>query len=164
MPETIVIRPVTQNDVPALAEILNALVRKGGTTSRRIEISEPEFTAKYLESREVISCLCAESSDGVLLGFQSLNHASHIPTDWGDIATFAKIGNSQKGIGRLLFQQTLEVAKTKQLQAINATIRSYNTGGLAYYSKMGFVEYQRRAAEPLVEGEPAEMIIKKRNV
>ena len=158
------VRAVKLKDVPALCDLLNAIVVQGGTTAQRETMSAEEFAAKYLHASDLISCLVAEAKNGELRGFQVLKHQPYVPDDWGDIATFARIGNTAKGVGSQLFQSTLKLAQDKGLVAINATIRSYNTGGLKFYGKMGFVEYKRTEAEPLEDGAPAEMIFKKRTV
>jgi ribosomal protein S18 acetylase RimI-like enzyme len=47
-----------------------------------------------------------------------------------------------KGVGRTLFTRTAAAAQEAGVSAIDATIRKENTGGLSYYSRMGFVDYR----------------------
>ena len=164
MQKEILVRDIRTEDAAELCALLNEIVEIGGTTAQREVLTVEDFKNAYLRHEHLISCVVAQAYDSQLLGFQALKHRSDIPADWGDIATFAKVGGTQKGIGSVLFRGTLERARDEQLSTINATIRSYNTGGLLYYGKMGFMEYMREEAEPLDDGKPAQKIFKKRAV
>jgi hypothetical protein len=47
------------------------------------------------------------------------------------------------------------------MEFINATIRADNTGGLAYYAKMGFETYGITKDVPLLDGTPVDRINKR---
>ncbi len=47
----------------------------------------------------------------------------------------------QGGIGSAMMAETIQRARRVGIKAIDATIKRYNTGGQAFYSKMGFVDY-----------------------
>jgi ribosomal protein S18 acetylase RimI-like enzyme len=107
----------------------------------------------------VISCVVAvDTGAGELLGFQTLVRDDGLPADVGDIGTFAKVGGTQQGVGTALFAATRAAARAKGLAAINATIRADNTGGLAFYGRMGFVDHSVRKAVPLKDGAPVDRI------
>lgn len=158
------IREVQAEDAAELCSFLNEIVRLGGTTSRREPMDVPDFTAKYVTADNLISCFVAQTTEHQLIGFQCLHQAPNLPANWGDISTFVKPGLTVRGTGTHLFRKTLGNAKKLRLESLNATIRSYNTGGLAFYGKMGFIEYKRDVADPLPDGLPAEKVFKKRNV
>jgi ribosomal protein S18 acetylase RimI-like enzyme len=44
---------------------------------------------------------------------------------------------------------------------IDATIRADNTGGLAFYSRQGFVDYDRLVGVPLEDGTPVDRLRKR---
>ena len=46
-------------------------------------------------------------------------------------------------------------------EAINATIRADNAGGLAFYTKQGFVDYGVTPAVPLADGTPVDRVHKR---
>jgi ribosomal protein S18 acetylase RimI-like enzyme len=114
-----------------------------------------------LTGRWVICCLVAEESDGGLAGFQSLVRSEDLPNDVGDIATFSRVGRTQKGIGSQLFAETQAEARRQGLTAISATIRADNVGGLAFYSKLGFADYGIDRAVPLLDGTEVDRISKR---
>ena len=81
--------------------------------------------------------------------------------DWGDISTFAKVGNTARGVGSSLFEATSRLAREKGFTTINATIRADNSGGLRFYSKIGFVDYKVDKDIPLSDGTLVDKIAKK---
>jgi GNAT superfamily N-acetyltransferase len=111
----------------------------------------------------VISSILAEA-DGELMGFQVLlgsTEAEPMPDGWGSIGTYARVGGAGRGVGRTLFEQTRKAARQAGLNTIDATIRADNTGGLAFYGRMGFVEYDRRIGVPLRNGAPVDRVRKR---
>ncbi|MBP1887174.1 ribosomal protein S18 acetylase RimI-like enzyme [Ensifer mexicanus] len=65
------------------------------------------------------------------------------------------------GAGTALFAAAKAHAREAGLEAINATIRADNAGGLAYYAKMGFIDYKVEKAVPLKDGQPVDRISKR---
>ena len=47
-----------------------------------------------------------------------------------------------KDVGIGLFDRTIEAAKDTGARVIDATIRTENTSGFAYYGKLGFTEHR----------------------
>ena len=64
-------------------------------------------------------------------------------------------------MGTQLFAATRERARSLGLQAINATIRADNAGGLAFYHRMGFVDHHVDKDVPLKSGRPVDRISKR---
>lgn len=146
---SIVTRPARRPDAPGMCQLLNAIILEGGTTAHREPFSEEKMIEAYIEAKLGIACTVAVEGDSVL-GFQSLewcdpnwtgDHA--LPPDWTVIATYVARAAKGHGIGRLLFAETINAAKAADVKTIDATIRHENTGGLAYYSRMGFVDYRQ---------------------
>lgn len=155
------VRHAVPGDVPPLCEILNAIIKIGGTTALEIPLSLTEFSGYFLEGERFLSCFVAEDSlTSQQLGFQGLSRHPELPKDWADIATFAKSEPKTRGIGTALFTQTKIWAGTHDLTAINAAIRADNQSGLAYYEKMGFRIYQVAKGVPLRDGTPVDRIFK----
>ena len=154
-----VIRPATREDAPALAELLNAIIARGGTTALEEPYSADALADAYLVGPEVICCFVAvDAETGTLEGFQTLGRYPSLPDGWADIGTFARVGGTQRGIGTALFAATREEARRQGLQGINATIRADNTGGLAFYGRMGFEDYDVARGVPLKDGTPVDRV------
>jgi L-amino acid N-acyltransferase YncA len=158
----ITIRPATAADIPALCDLLNAVIRIGGTTAIETPLSHAAFDAYFLGGDLCLGCLVAEAAaTGELLGFQALERHPELPADWADIATFARPDAKTSGIGTRLFAATQARARALGVIAINATIRGDNSGGLAFYSKMGFADYKVTPQVPLLDGRKVDRISKR---
>ncbi|MEO0618652.1 MAG: GNAT family N-acetyltransferase [Pseudomonadota bacterium] len=163
------VRAMQSEDVPTLAVLLNDIIRAGGTTAYQVTYDPDAFETKFLRNPALIGSFTAEDTNAHPAGFQCLWRLSEPPEgeghgSWGDIATFARIAPKVPGIGRALFAATLAAARSYGLVAINATIRADNTGGLAYYARMGFKTYATERDVPLADGTPVDRISKRFNL
>ena len=160
---SISVRKAAPSDVPAMARLLNEIIEQGGTTAYETPFSTAEMEAEYISSPDVISCVVAEEG-GQLLGFQGLfaPHADDpMPEGWCFIATFADVRSTGKGVGRQLFAATTQAARDAGLSTIDATIRADNASGLAFYERIGFVDYDRIVGVPLQDGTKVDRVRKK---
>jgi len=156
------VRPVAPADAPALAELLNAIIARGGTTALETPFTPERLDQTYLTGPEVLCCHVAVDGQGLTLeGFQTLGRYPGLPEGWGDIGTFVRLGGQQRGIGGALFAATRRRAAELGLAGINATIRADNAGGLAFYRRMGFVDHAVARAVPLDDGTPVDRVSKR---
>jgi GNAT superfamily N-acetyltransferase len=139
----VIVRPALPSDAAAMTALQNRIIRIGGTTAHQVEHSVEEVRDAYVSGPEVVCCHVAV--DGALTGFQAVERYPGLPDGWGDIGTFVDPDVQVKGIGAALFAATVAACRTAGLVAINATIRADNVPGLAYYARIGFVDY---AADP----------------
>jgi L-amino acid N-acyltransferase YncA len=146
------VRPVTDADAAELAELLNAIIARGGTTALQEPFTARRLADAYLTGPDVICCFVAEDAAGQLLGFQTLGRYPGLPDGWGDIGTFTRVGGVQRGVGTALFAATRAEARRQGLAGLNATIRADNSGGLAFYGRMGFADHSLTPAVPLADG------------
>jgi L-amino acid N-acyltransferase YncA len=159
---TLTVRTVTSADAPELAELLNAIIARGGTTALEQPFTPERLDEKYLTGPNVISCVVAvDDETGRLEGFQTLITEPHLPGGWGDIGTFTRVDGIQRGVGSALFAATRDRARAQGLEAINAEIRADNSGGLTFYGKMGFEDYRVERARPLKDGTPMDRLFKR---
>ncbi len=160
--DTVQVRAVTLGDAAALAELLNAIIAQGGTTALEEPFTPERLAETYLTGPAVLGCFVAVDTDtGQLLGFQTLGRYPNLPDDVGDIGTFARIDGKQRGVGSALFAATRARADALGHSAINATIRADNKGGLAFYTKLGFVDHSVTRAVPLKDGTPVDRVDKR---
>lgn len=146
-----IIRPATSADAGAMADLLNAIIAIGGTTAHQSPKSVEQVRSDYIAGPGTISCFVAES-EGLVVGFQALGQWAGLPDGWGDIGTFVAPGLQAKGTGAALFKATREAAKHAGLTVLNATIRADNIPGLAYYTRIGFVDYAHDPEWSLKDG------------
>jgi len=142
--------------------LLNAVIARGGTTALEEPFTAESLASAYLDGPNVICCFTAvDEESGILEGFQTLGRYPSLPPDIGDIGTFARVGGAQRGIGTSLFAATRAEATRQGLSAINATIRADNSGGLAFYGRMGFQDHGVARDVPLKDGTPVDRISKR---
>ncbi|WP_331372935.1 GNAT family N-acetyltransferase [Sinorhizobium chiapasense] len=155
------VRPARSDDVPSLCAFLNEIIQMGGTTAHEVPFTDESFAAHFLSCPGFISCYVADDADGRPCAFQALERWDALPESWADIGTFARPHGKVRGAGTALFAATKAHAFEARLEAINATIRADNAGGLAYYAKMGFVDYKIEKTVPLKDGRPVDRISKR---
>ncbi|RLK00608.1 GNAT family N-acetyltransferase [Ruegeria conchae] len=140
-----IIREAVEADADGIAKVLTELVAAG----KRSKDSNAAFAlGHYISDPERIRCSVAVTPNGEILGFQSLklateNNPYEVAVGWGIIGTHIRPSAARRGVGRALFESTLEAARYKGLPAIDATIGAANPEGLGYYEAMGFREYRR---------------------
>jgi L-amino acid N-acyltransferase YncA len=155
------VRPATPGDIAALCDLLNVIIRIGGTTAIEQPLTEVQFDEYFVGGAACLCCLVAEDPDRGVVGFQVLGRHADLPGDWADIGTFAKAVPKMPGVGTALFAATRTRAAELGVVALNATIRADNVGGLAYYEKMGFRTYRTLEGVKLRDGRPVDRILKK---
>lgn len=143
-----IIRKASPNDRGAITKILNEVIAIGGSTAYE-EPMEPAFFDRFITPDDSRTFLYVAEVDGAVVGFQWMNPDEN---GMGLIATFARAGTAQRGIGSALFKQTLQGCINASYTLLDATIRADNAGGLAYYSKMGFEDHSVTRAVPLNDG------------
>lgn len=152
---SVIIRPATTADATALVAIVNPIIIAGGTTAHQTPFDAQRMARHYIAPPQLVCCSVAEL-DGVVSGFQSLmwpdEEGDSFPDGWAIIASFVAGHAAGNGIGRALFAATKTAALAAGVTTIDATIRADNLGGLAYYSRLGFEDYEVLSAVPLRDG------------
>ncbi|MEM9575648.1 MAG: GNAT family N-acetyltransferase [Pseudomonadota bacterium] len=146
------IRKAGDLDTREMADLLNAIIRKGGTTAFTEEITGDTIKAWFRQAPDQSVWHVAESDSGDILGFQSIEPHRDLPPEACDIATFVQIGQTGLGVGSRLFEASRRAARDLGYKWINATIRADNTGGLAYYQSRGFETYAHHPDQRLTNG------------
>lgn len=159
-----IVRPATPDDAADMATVLNAIIAIGGTTAHERPFDPDRMRDHYVTSPHSIACHVAER-EGRVVGFQSLawpkDANDPMPPGWAIIATFVADGQQGHGIGQALFAATRAAALAAQVATIDATIRADNTGGLRYYSGLGFTDYAVLRDIPLRSGHRVDRIRKR---
>lgn len=165
MPLTI--RPARPDDAQEMCDLLNPIIAEGSTTAHRTVFDPARMIDHYIAPPRLLCCTLAWDGDR-LTGFQTLERPDPdwkdwgaVPADWGLIASFVAEGAQGRGIGQRLFTATHAVAENAGVMAIDATIRADNRAGLAYYSRLGFVDYDRVTGVPLSDGTPVDRVRKR---
>jgi RimJ/RimL family protein N-acetyltransferase len=114
-------------------------------------LTDAEFVQWFLTGPTCVVCHVAVTPDLQIVGFQALETNSRLPAGWVDIATFTRRPRIA-GVGSALFPVTRDYGFEAGFTMINATIRADNEAGLAYYAKLGFVDYSVATGVALRDG------------
>lgn len=149
----VVVRAADRGDADAMAALINEIIAIGGTTAHRDPFDAARIVDVFIAPKRAIACVVAVDGAGGIVGFQALEWsdpdwpgAHRLPPDWAAIASFVAPSVHGRGVGRALFAETRFAAKAAGVAFINATIRRENVGGLAFYDKLGFVDYRSTPA------------------
>ncbi|MEM7269011.1 MAG: GNAT family N-acetyltransferase [Pseudomonadota bacterium] len=157
---SLIIRAATLTDNQGMRDVLNPIIRAGGTTANEVEHSEAQMAEMIDSFAPPEFCNVAEE-DGRILGWQCIYMHTKLPPEIGDISSFVAIEAKGKGVGKALIAETLQMARLNGFTAINATIRADNFGGLAFYTAMGFRDHSVTRAKPLKSGKKVDRISKR---
>ncbi|MFO6466108.1 N-acetyltransferase family protein [Jannaschia sp. KMU-145] len=128
------VRPARPFDGGAMADLLNEIIRIGGTTAIEGPVTGDELRGWLADAA---AWHVAEDA-GEIVGFQWVEHRPDLPADAVSIATFARPGRQGLGIGTKLFEATRAAALAAGIRTIHAVIADYNDSGRAYYRSRGF--------------------------
>ena len=144
------VRLAGRADAGAMCHLVNAIIERGGTTAFGTAFGEDALVRQFIAAPLGISCMVA-LEQGRVIGFQALEWPDPdwpgedpLPDGWALISSFVAIGRQRRGVGRGLFSVTLDAARRAAVRHIDATIRRANTGGLAFYDRLGFVDHRWR--------------------
>lgn len=158
-----IVRKSRPEDAAAITEILNEIIAIGGTTAYQTPRSPDYFDVLISPGDPRVFMHVAETegeNGSEIAGFQWIRPYDPPEEHLGGIATFAKPGTTQRGIGSALFEVTKAACIAAGYTGMTAIIRADNTGGLSYYGKMGFVDHSVDKDVPLTDGTPVDRVRK----
>ncbi len=126
-------RDMQSVDVPACVAILNHTIARGSSTAHEDPFENGGFADHYLDEPEVTNVVL---HNGRIVGFQA---AFEVEPGVYSIGSFTDQQDPVRGAGAAMFAKTQADCRRLDGTSIIAKITSDNTGGLAYYSKMGFM-------------------------
>jgi L-amino acid N-acyltransferase YncA len=148
-----IIRRAGSLDARPMADLLNQIIEIGGTTAYTDPVTRDFMLAKMARAPDRSAWHIAEDVAGTVLGFQWIAPHPKLPPEAADIATFVQVGKTGLGTGSKLFDSTKSAARALGYRWINATIRSDNLGGLAYYQSRGFETWAHDSNVALADGQ-----------
>lgn len=155
------IRKAMALDHKSMAQLLNEIIEKGGTTALTRPVTGKDIAERTAAHPGRSAWHVALNDDEQVVGFQWINPHPDLPEEACDIATFVQLGQSGLGIGSALFEATRAAAKALGYIWINATIRADNEGGLVYYQSRGFRDWHFDEGVPLDSGQIVDKISKR---
>ncbi|MBB5721285.1 L-amino acid N-acyltransferase YncA [Loktanella ponticola] len=148
-------RKTRESDIPDLVNLFNHTVRIGGTTAHEDEWDYATFKSHYFDDPAFVHTVLNGTKP---VGFQAV---FALPQNGLAIGSFTDQKAPVRGAGTVLFNATKTAAIANGFAFIDAKIRADNAPGLAYYSKMGFVDHHIDKGVPLKDGTPLDRVTKR---
>lgn len=153
---TLLTRPMTDADVPACVRLINFIIGLGGSTAHEEMFDDRSFAQEYFRDPAFANVVLENDR---VAGFQAVFEVS---PGLYSIGSFTDQEQPVKGAGRALTEKTIADCKAAGGTAILAKITEDNHGGLAFYSRMGFVDdHVRPADHQRPDGRVVDRIVKR---
>ncbi|MEO4005374.1 MULTISPECIES: GNAT family N-acetyltransferase [unclassified Flavobacterium] len=137
---SVTLRPVTENDIPHVLEIINYEILNGVSiydyTPRTLDAQQQIIREKEAKNFPFLVAV----SDGAIAGFAT----------YGDFrfkegyrftvehSVYLHHEHQGKGVGKLLLEALIKIARAQQKHTMIAVIDAENDGSIRFHQKMGF--------------------------
>ncbi|MEP2474806.1 GNAT family N-acetyltransferase [Roseobacter sp.] len=158
------VRPAMALDCGSMADLLNEIIKIGGTTALTRRVTGQDLKTRMDAASAGSAWHVAVDDQEAVVGFQWIAPNADLPDGAVDIATFVRVGRTGLGIGSSLFDATASAAKELGYHWINATIRADNEGGLTYYQSRGFRDWRFEEDVALASGQRVDKISKRYDI
>lgn len=150
-------------DARPMAELLNEVIKQGGTTAMTSPLTGDDLRGWMGTPKAIwhVAEFGAEDESGALLGFQWVEPHPQHGESVAQIASFARVGRTGLGTGSALFEATRAACALAGYLWINAEIRADNEGGLIYYQSRGFETYGHIRGYRLADGSTVDKVLKR---
>ena len=148
------VRRATTQDAAGISNVLQAIVSER-VHSAIEQAWTPEEEQSYmmaLSDRQAFHVAIASS--GELIGYQVLDPYSSLLTSMGHVAqlgTYLLPAWRGQGVGRALFRETTQFARSAGYRKIVIQVRASNATAQAFYRSLGFVECGRLKDQVIID-------------
>jgi len=157
--EVPVIRQATVRDAQGVVDVINSVIQEGGLTALypTLTVEQEERFIRGLGPRSAM--FVAESDSGTggsILGLQTVEPFAPYTRAMDHVAvigTYVRRDYRRQGVGHLLFDRTLALARERGYEKIVLYVRAGNTSAIAFYREMGFVPKLVLERQIKIEGE-----------
>jgi len=139
MPETLLVRPASVADAPALLAIYRPYVLETAVSFETVPPTVEEFAARIAKVLPVWQWLVAERA-GQCIGYAyGSRHRERPAYRWSvEVSAYVEPGHQRQGIGRLLYQRLFAALADKGFCNAYAGIALPNAASLALHQAVGF--------------------------
>jgi L-amino acid N-acyltransferase YncA len=140
MGNPVIVRTASPGDLEAITGIYNDAVLTTTATFDTETRTAPDQLAWFQSHGGRFAILVAEA-DGMVVGWTSLSRWSDRPAydDTAETSVYVRKDYRRRGIGRLLEEAIIELAKDFRFHTLIARIAGESTGSLRLHESLGFV-------------------------
>ena len=157
------IRAATPADAAAICTIYNQGIEDRIATLET-ELRTPEERRQWMAARAPRHPVVAAVTDGQVVGWGSLNPFNPRPAydNVVDLSVYVERGWRGRGVGRVLLQRLLALAKTLGYHKMVLATFPYNEAGVTLYKKMGFTTVGVYHEQGQIDGRWVDVLIMER--
>lgn len=159
------VRGVTEKDASEIVDLLNPIIAARTLTvmDEQLTLDRQRAFIRSFPERGVLLA-AVEASEGRILGIQDVAPLAggRVFAHVGQVSTFVREEAWGQGIGRLLFEATLEAAHQRGYEKITATVRADNPRALAFYRAQRFREVGTAERHARIDGRYIDEILMER--
>ncbi len=137
---SVTIRPVTESDIPEVLEIINYEILNGVSiydyAPRTLDVQQQIIREKEAKNFPFLVAV----SDDTIAGFATYGDFRFKEGYRYTVEHSVYLHHEQqgKGVGKLLLEALIEIARTQQKHTMIAVIDAENDGSIRFHQKMGF--------------------------
>lgn len=163
---TPLLRPATENDLPAIVEIYNATIPgrmvTADTEPVSVESRLPWFRAHNPKTRP----LWVAERDGTIVAWLSFNsfygRPAYNPT--AEVSLYVAEDERRKGIGRWFLQEAITRCPSHDVKTLLGFIWAHNEPSLKLFEQFGFERWGRLPRVAVLDGIERDLVILGRRV
>jgi L-amino acid N-acyltransferase YncA len=135
------IRPATVADAQGVVDVINSVIQEGGLTALYPALTLAQEQA-FIQSLGPRSVMYVAEIEGTILGVQTIEPLAPYTQAMDHVAvlgTYVYRNYRQQGVGSQLAERTFAFAREQGYEKAIVYVRAGNSGGLAFYRRVGFV-------------------------
>ncbi len=154
------VRPATVADAEAIGRIYNQGIEDRVATLET-ELRTPEERGQWLAGRSPRHPVIVAEANGDVVGWGSLNvfNPREAYRFVADFSVYVERSWRGKGVGRLVLERLIELARRHGFHKMVLSAFPANTGGMALYEKLGFRTVGIYREQGLLDGRWVDTII-----
>jgi len=161
-----IIRRAERNDVPAMREIFNEVLRNSNSIYREEEVDLAERYAWFDEKMEHGYPLFGAYEENKLIGYAGYGSWRAAQGYRKTVELTIYVDNKYRGtgVGSLLMQTIINQAKSDGYHVMLGAIDSENKGSIDFHKRFGFVETARMPEVALKNGQWLNLVFMQLNL
>ena len=157
------LRPATAADADAICRIYNQGIEDRIATLET-ELRTPAERREWLAAREPRHPVVLATTGADVVAWGSLNEFNRRPAYRFvvDFSIYVERGHRGKGVGRLVLERLIELAREHGYHKMVLSAFPWNEGGMALYTKMGFRTVGTYREQGMLDGRWVDTIVMER--
>jgi phosphinothricin acetyltransferase len=157
----VIIRDLTEDDVPAISAIYNQLIAETDVIWLEEPVTVEDRTAWLRSLRPDDAALAAVAEDGSVIGYAAIFEFRAKAGYWPTVELTIMVDERHRGLGagQALMDDLIARATEAGRQVMVAGIDGGNTGSIRFHERNGFVQVARMPGVGRKHGRPLDLVL-----